>query len=119
VQDGDRLLDVQVSEGVNDVVLVTGRAARSASGENDVPLMGRVSQGVKGIQLRKDDGVVGMVVVRREATLCTVTENGYAKRTPMVGVPRTEARRLGTITLDVSARPARCRRRRSCWTATS
>ncbi|MGH7464766.1 MAG: DNA gyrase subunit A, partial [Longimicrobiales bacterium] len=61
VQDGDRLLDVQVSEGTNDIVLVTqqGRAIRFA--ENDVPSMGRVSQGVKGIQLRRDDGVVGMV----------------------------------------------------------
>jgi DNA gyrase subunit A len=92
VQEGDRLLDVQVSEGHNDVVLVTlqGRAIRF--GEADVPLMGRVAQGVKGIQLRQDDGVVGMVVVRREATLCSVTEHGYAKRTPVAEYPA-EARR--------------------------
>jgi DNA gyrase subunit A len=104
IQDDDRLLDVQVSEGVNDVVLVTlqGRAIRF--GENDVPLMGRVSQGVKGIQLRQDDGVVGMVVVRREAALCSVTENGYAKRTPVSDYPVQKRGGLGTITLDVSDR---------------
>jgi DNA gyrase subunit A len=104
IQEDDRLLDVQVSEGVNDVVLVTlqGRAIRF--GENDVPLMGRVSQGVKGIQLREGDGVVGMVVVRREAALCSVTENGYAKRTPVSDYPVQKRGGLGTITLDVSNR---------------
>jgi DNA gyrase subunit A len=102
VQEGDRLLDVQVAEGVNDVVLVTlqGRAIRF--GESDVPVMGRVAQGVKGIQLRRDDGVVGMVVVRREATLCCVTEAGYAKRTPVSEYPAQKRGGLGTITLDVS-----------------
>jgi DNA gyrase subunit A len=89
---------------VSDVVLVTeqGRAIRFA--ENDVPTMGRVAQGVKGIQLRPDDGVVGMVVIRREATLCTVTENGYAKRTPVSEYPAQKRGGLGTITLDVSAK---------------
>jgi DNA gyrase subunit A len=104
VQDGDRLLDVQVSEGVNDVVLVTAQGRAIRFGEGDVPMMGRVAQGVKGIQLRKDDGVVGMVVVRREATLCSVTQNGYAKRTPVSDYPAQKRGGLGTITLDVSAK---------------
>jgi DNA gyrase subunit A len=100
----DRLLDVQLAEGVNDVVLVTlqGRAIRFS--ENDVPLMGRVAQGVRGMQLRPGDGVVGMVVVRREATLCSVTEGGYAKRTPVSDYPSQKRGGLGTITLDVSGR---------------
>ncbi|HSJ06421.1 MAG TPA: DNA gyrase subunit A [Longimicrobiales bacterium] len=104
IQEGDRLLDVQVAEGLNDVVLATlqGRAIRF--GENDVPVMGRVAQGVKGIQLREGDGVVGMVVVRREATLCCVTEAGYAKRTPVSEYPAQKRGGLGTVTLDVSDR---------------
>jgi DNA gyrase subunit A len=104
VADGDRLLDVQLAEGLNDVVLVTqqGRAIRFA--ESDVPAMGRVAQGVKGMQLRKGDGVIGMVVVRRESTLCTVTENGYAKRTPVSDYPAQKRGGLGTVTLDVSAK---------------
>jgi DNA gyrase subunit A len=102
VQDDDTLLDVQVSEGTNDIVLVTrqGRAIRFP--ESDVPLMGRVAQGVKGIGLRADDAVIGMVVVRREASLCTVTQNGYAKRTSVSDYPAQKRGGLGTITLDVS-----------------
>ncbi|MGH7554571.1 MAG: DNA gyrase subunit A, partial [Longimicrobiales bacterium] len=87
LSDDDRLLDVQLSEGASDVVLVTrnGRAIRFP--ESDVALVGRAAQGVRGIQLKKDDAVIGMVVVRRDATLCTVTELAYAKRTPLGDYP--------------------------------
>ncbi|NLG63931.1 MAG: DNA gyrase subunit A, partial [Candidatus Cloacimonetes bacterium] len=87
LQDGDVLLDVELSDGKADVVIVTeqGRAIRFA--ESQVPVTGRVTQGVKGISLRKGDGVVGMVVVRRDASVCTVTANGYAKQTPIGDYP--------------------------------
>ena len=102
IQEGDELLDVQLSEGGSDIVLVThqGRAIRFP--EADVPLMGRTAQGVRGIQLRQDDGVVGMVVVRREASLCTVTELGFGKRTPLGDYPVQRRGGIGTITLDVT-----------------
>ncbi len=104
LQEGDRLLDTQVSDGNADVVIVTqhGRAIRFP--ESQVPPTGRVTQGVKGIGLRKGDGVVGMVVVRRDATVCTVTANGYAKRTPISDYPAQNRGGLGTITLDVTDR---------------
>jgi DNA gyrase subunit A len=100
--DNDRLLDVQISDGMNDVVLITqgGKAIRFA--EANVPTMGRTAQGVRGIQLRKDDAVVGMVVVRRDATLCTITAFGYAKRTTISEYPVQNRGGVGTITLDVS-----------------
>ncbi|HEY0672283.1 MAG TPA: DNA gyrase subunit A [Longimicrobiales bacterium] len=102
LSDNDRLLDVQSSDGMNDVVLVTrlGKAIRFP--EADVPNVGRTAQGVRGIQLRKDDAVIGMVVVRRDATLCTVTELGYAKRTGINEYPVQRRGGIGTITLDVS-----------------
>ena len=98
----DKLLDVQLSDGTNDVVLVTrqGRAIRFA--EADVPTMGRTAQGVKGIGLRAKDAVIGMVIVRRDATLCTVTELGYAKRTAISEYPVQHRGGMGTITLDVT-----------------
>ncbi|MGQ0815780.1 MAG: DNA gyrase subunit A [Gemmatimonadota bacterium] len=98
----DRLLDVQVSDGTSDVVLVTrhGRAVRFP--ETDVATMGRTAQGVKGIGLRPSDSVVAMVIVRRDATLCTVTELGYAKRTPVGEYPVQRRGGIGTITLDVT-----------------
>ncbi|MHB1168641.1 MAG: DNA gyrase subunit A [Longimicrobiales bacterium] len=104
LQPKDTLLDVQLSDGAADVVIVTkqGRAIRFA--ESQVPPTGRVTQGVKGIGLRKGDGVVGMVVVRRDATVCTVTANGYAKRTPIGDYPAQNRGGLGTITLDVTDR---------------
>jgi DNA gyrase subunit A len=104
VADDDRLLDVQISEEGSDVVLVTrdGRAIRFPVA--DVPVMGRVAQGVRGVQLRKGDAVIGMVVVRRDATLCTVTELGYAKRTPLSEYPVQKRGGIGTITLDVTTK---------------
>jgi len=107
LQSGDRLLDVQLSEGGADVVLVTsgGRAIRFA--ETDIPPTGRVTQGVRGIQLRGKDSVVGMVIVRRDATLCTITELGYAKRTALVDYPVQKRGGLGTITLDVTPKTGR------------
>jgi DNA gyrase subunit A len=100
--DDDRLLDVQVSDGSSDAVLVTrqGRAIRFP--ENDVPIMGRMAQGVKGMSLRSNDGVIAMVIVRRDATLCTVTEYGYAKRTEINEYPVQKRGGIGTITLDVT-----------------
>jgi DNA gyrase subunit A len=102
IQSDDSLLDVQISDGGNDVVLVTraGRAIRFP--EADVPVMGRTAQGVKGMQLRDKDAIVGMVVVRRDATLCTVTEQGFAKRTPVGDYPVQKRGGMGTITLDVN-----------------
>jgi DNA gyrase subunit A len=104
LQERDRLLDVQLAEGGTDIVLVTrqGRAIRFPEGE--VPAMGRATQGVKGMELRKGDGVIGMVVVRREASLCTVTASGFAKRTPLAEYPVQKRGGLGTITLGVTDR---------------
>ena len=104
LQDDDVLLDVQLSDGRADVVIVTGQGRAIRFAESQVPPTGRVTQGVKGIGLRKGDGVIGMVVVRRDASVCTVTANGYAKRTPIGDYPAQNRGGLGTITLDVTDR---------------
>ena len=98
----DTLLDVKLSDGGNDVVLVTreGRAIRFPEGE--VPEMGRSAQGVRGIKLRAKDEVVGMVVVRRDSTLCTITDQGFAKRTEITEYPVQGRGGLGTITLKLT-----------------
>jgi DNA gyrase subunit A len=102
LSEDDRLLDVQLSDGRNDVVLITRQGKAIRFPEADVPAVGRSAQGVRGIQLREDDAVVGMVVVRRDATLCTFTALGYAKRTNINDYPIQRRGGLGTITLDVS-----------------
>jgi DNA gyrase subunit A len=79
VEEGDALMDVQVTSGSNDVVLATRHGLSVRFHESDVREMGRDTTGVKGIELRPGDQLVGMVVIRREATLLVVTEKGLGK----------------------------------------
>ena len=79
IEEGDELVDVQVTAGNNDVVLATRHGLSLRFHESDVREMGRDTTGVKGIELRPADQVVGMVVIKREATLLVVTEKGLGK----------------------------------------
>ncbi len=79
IESGDELIDVQVTSGTNDVVLATKHGLSVRFHEKDVREMGRDTTGVKGIELRPDDAVVGMVIIKREATLLVVTEKGLGK----------------------------------------
>src|SRR5262249_55733429 len=83
IEDGDELMDVQVTDGTNDVVLATKFSMSIRFHEKDVREMGRPATGVKGIELEKKDEVIGMVVIRREATLLVVTERGLGKRSEL------------------------------------
>ena len=79
VESGDALIDVQVTSGSNDVVLATRHGLSVRFHESDVREMGRDTTGVKGIELRPSDSVVGMVVIKRASTLLVVTEKGLGK----------------------------------------
>ncbi|MCB9898088.1 MAG: DNA gyrase subunit A [Planctomycetes bacterium] len=81
MDEGDRLIDVEVCEDDDEVVLGTrsGRAARFRAG--DVRVMGRPARGVIGIRLKDDDEVCGVAIPREGFDLLTVCENGYGKRT--------------------------------------
>ena len=82
LRDGDELVDAAVVGPGDEVVLVTADGMAIRFRESDARPMGRNTSGVKGISLVGDDRVVGMVVADPEATLLTVCENGYGKRTP-------------------------------------
>ncbi|MCA0375179.1 MAG: DNA gyrase subunit A [Gemmatimonadetes bacterium] len=79
IEEGDELMDVQVTSGNNDVVLATRDGLSVRFHESDVREMGRDTTGVKGVELKLNDAVVGMVVIKREATLLVVTERGMGK----------------------------------------
>jgi DNA gyrase subunit A len=83
IEDGDELIDVQVTTGTNDIVLATRHGLSIRFHEQDVREMGRDTTGVKGIELGARDQVVGMVVVKREANLLVVTEKGLGKCSPI------------------------------------
>jgi DNA gyrase subunit A len=83
IEDGDELIDVQITDGNNDIVLATRGGMSIRFQESDVREMGRATTGVKGIELDKDDAVIGMVVVRRDSSLLVVSEKGFGKRSEL------------------------------------
>jgi DNA gyrase subunit A len=83
IEKGDELIDVQVTDGKNDIVLATRHGMSIRFHEKDVRDMGRTATGVWGIELDKKDHVIDMVVVRRPCTLLVVTEKGMGKRSEL------------------------------------
>ena len=83
LRENDELIDVRLSDGEKDIILVTREGMSIRFRESDVRPMGRVSQGVKGITLEDGDYVVGMATSREDSTLLVVTENGFGKRTEL------------------------------------
>jgi DNA gyrase subunit A len=82
IDDDDRLIAVAETDGTNDLVIGSKNGMAIRFPEADVRPMGRSAYGVRGMQLREGDEVVGMVeVVGDQGTLLTVCENGYGKRT--------------------------------------
>ena len=82
LREDDELVDVAVIEPNQEVVLSTANGMSIRFSESDARPMGRNTSGVKGIRLGASDQLVGMVVADPQATLLTVCENGYGKRTP-------------------------------------
>ncbi|MBI3789573.1 MAG: DNA gyrase subunit A [Gemmatimonadetes bacterium] len=84
IEAGDELMDVQVTDGTNHIVMATRHGLSIRFHEEDVREMGRDTTGVKGVELRPEDAVVGFVVIRRnQATLLVVTEKGLGKCSPL------------------------------------
>jgi DNA gyrase subunit A len=101
IDDGDELIDVQITNGNDEVILATRKGMAIHFHESNVREMGRVTTGVRGIRLRPEDRVVGMVVVRPETrddtSLLAVTELGRGKRTLIDEYPLQSRGGLGVI----------------------
>ncbi|MEM8677868.1 MAG: DNA gyrase subunit A [Planctomycetota bacterium] len=81
LKEDDELVDVVVTGPDDELVLSTAQGMAIRFKEADARSMGRNTSGVKGIALSKGDHLVGMVVADPSATLLTICENGYGKRT--------------------------------------
>ncbi|MGD1915356.1 MAG: DNA gyrase subunit A [Phycisphaerales bacterium] len=117
LKEGDELFDVALTNGNDDILLVTSNGMAIRFPEDDVRVMGRSAAGVKGIDLASDARIVGLVAIpmvpdedgdmmtdpqaiERNLCLLTVTETGYGKRTPVdeyrvqpeTGKPRSQSR---------------------------
>ncbi|HIC68997.1 MAG TPA: DNA gyrase subunit A, partial [Candidatus Latescibacteria bacterium] len=108
IQDDDSLIGAAITEGEHDILLVTRKGMAVRFSEADVRSMGRVSTGVKGIGLQADDEVVDMVVSAADeterASLLTICQNGYGKRTDGDEYPRIRRGGRGVIDIKTTER---------------
>ncbi len=84
LEEGDELINVELTDGKQDILLATYNGMCIRFNEEDIRPLGRVSHGVRGIRLASgNDYVVGMGVAHDDADLLVVTENGFGKKTPL------------------------------------
>ena len=104
LDEGDALVDVQLTDGGRDILLFAsnGKAVRFA--ESAVRSMGRTATGVRGMRVAKGEHVVSLIVGAGEDDILTATERGYGKRTPLVDYPRKGRGTQGVIAIQCSER---------------
>ncbi|PTY05349.1 DNA gyrase subunit A [Verrucomicrobia bacterium LW23] len=82
IEENDRLIEVRLTSGQSEPVLITKKGMSIRFDESDVRSMGRATTGVRGISLEDGDKVVALALVDTNATLLVVGEQGIGKRTP-------------------------------------
>lgn len=104
LEEGNELVGTAVTDGSNDIVLLSsaGKAARFK--ETDVRSMGRTSRGVRGIRLKDDQTLISMVIPQDGGRLMTVSENGYGKQTLVEDFPTKGRGNQGVIAMQMSDR---------------
>jgi len=102
MREDDELVGVRLSDGDDDILMVSrfGQAIRFH--EDDVRSMGRSASGVRGMSLRRNDEVIEVNVAEDDADLLVVTENGYGKRTPLHEYPKKGRGGLGVKTVQLT-----------------
>lgn len=101
----DELIDVNFTTGNDDILLATRKGKAIRFNESHVRPMGRQARGVNGINLKRDDSVVGMEVISNgEGSLLTITRSGFGKRTALGEYPVQNRAGQGVITIKSSAR---------------
>ena len=100
----DELIEAGMCDGTADIVLATRKGMAVRFPETKVRDMGRAAYGVRGIDLKDGDYVVGMVVIRRESSLLTVTENGFGKRSEIADYRVTNRGGKGVINIRMPER---------------
>jgi DNA gyrase subunit A len=80
INEGDEIISAVITNGKNEILLVSQNGMSIRFDERDVRPMGRVAAGVKGITLKRGDSVVGVEVLATNYSILAVTENGYGKR---------------------------------------
>ncbi len=100
----DELVGVQMTDGEDDILVVSARGQAARFSESSVRPMGRQTRGVKAMNLDKGDRVLALCVARDDEDLLVVTGNGFGKRTPMSDYPRKGRPTKGVRTIKVTDR---------------
>ena len=82
LDEGDELINVMRTDGSQNILMATHNGQAICFAETDVRAMGREAVGVRGIRLKDGDWVVGAEIAQPDASVLSITENGYGKRTP-------------------------------------
>ena len=104
LRQGDELIEARLTDGTYNVFLGSAAGKSIRFHESNVRPSGRVSQGVRGMNLAVGDRIVGMAVLSHGQTLFTVTENGFGKRTSIDEYPLHKRGGKGVITIKTSER---------------
>jgi DNA gyrase subunit A len=107
LEEGDELNWVELSNGKDEVILVTRNGMSIRFHEKDLRSAGRGSGGVRGIMLGDGDKVVGMTLARPETELLVATELGYGKRTPITDYRKQTRGGKGIITMKLTEKTGR------------
>ena len=99
----DRLIEVKMTDGTNDIMIGTRNGFAVRFNEKDARDMGRTATGVRGVRLGKGDKVVGLLVIKRQGmSVLVVTEKGFGKRSDINDYRITHRGGKGVITVKTS-----------------
>jgi len=99
----DRLIEVKMTDGTNDIMIGTQNGFAVRFHEKDARVMGRTATGVRGVRLGKGDKAVGLLVIKRQGmSVLVVTEKGYGKRSDVNDYRITHRGGKGVITVKTS-----------------
>lgn len=104
LKEGDRLVDVAVTDGMSDVMLFSSAGKVIRFPESDVRSMGRVSRGVRGMRIADDERIIALIIAQEEGAILTATEYGYGKRTDLAEYRVQGRGGQGIISIQTSAR---------------
>ncbi len=104
LDEGDALVDVQLTNGERDIMLFASNGKGVRFDEASVRAMGRTATGVRGMKLAEGEDVVSMVVVDGDGDVLTASANGFGKRTALEEFPRKGRGTMGVITMKTNER---------------
>ncbi|MFH1722502.1 MAG: DNA gyrase C-terminal beta-propeller domain-containing protein [Candidatus Altiarchaeota archaeon] len=104
LREGDEVIEAKLTSGTDEIIIGTAHGKAIRFPESQVRPMGRNTTGVRGIKLKKGDEAISMATVNKDATLLSVTENGFGKRTLVSAYPLQNRGGQGVLDIKTNER---------------